>query len=136
MLRHTDRLNRFGLLHEDLAPFLWPAQDESLSFWEFVRVKGKRERDLWSRNIVSTKDDASIAFGLLQGFNLLGGMDSIGLHVAPGVLPPALLPRQPTSYLVACPFNLEITYAALPAGAFHSIVVRISKQGSVQMEAG
>ena len=135
MLRHTNRLIRFGLFHPDLSPFLWPEQDKSRSFWAFVRRKGKRESDLWGRNIVSTNVETDAALKLLNGFKLLGrtaGAD----HIAPGVLPPAMLPNLPSHYVTECPFTLELTYASLPPGAFHTIVVSISRQPEFFVESG
>ena len=120
MLRHTNRLTRFGLLHEDLAPYLWPQQAESEGFWSFVRDKGQRESDLWRGAIVSSKDETKRALTLLKGFGLLGRADQERCHLAPGVLPPALLSRKPTLYVKECRFNCEFRYTALPAGAFHS----------------
>jgi hypothetical protein len=134
MLRHINRLVRYGLLHEDLVPFLWPEQEESSAFWTFVREKGNREADVWSNKIVSTKHEGHIALTLLKEFNLIG--EDRGTHFAPGVLPPALLPCPPVLYVKECPFNVTFVYATLPAGAFHSIVTSISKQNRMSVETG
>jgi hypothetical protein len=126
MLRHTNRLVRYGMLHRDLVPFLWPEQAESSAFWTFVKAKGSREAEVWSDKIVSTEHEGRIALTLLKGFNLIG--EDRGTLLAPGVLPPAMLLCSPALYVKECPFNAMFVYAALPAGAFHSIVVDISKE--------
>jgi hypothetical protein len=134
MLRHTNRLIRYGLLHMDLVPFLWPEQDDSSAFWMFVKAKGSREADLWSDKIVSTKQEGQDALTLLTGFSLIG--KDGGNHLAPGVLPPAVLLCSPALYVKECLFNASFVYAALPAGAFHFIVVSVSKNDGISLDMG
>jgi hypothetical protein len=100
-----------------------------------VKEKGNREVELWSNKIVTTKHEGDITITLLKEFKSMG--DDRGTHLAPGVLPPALLPCPPALNVKECRSNKALVYEALPAGALHCIVASISnKHGGMSVEIG
>ena len=126
MLRYINQLNLYGKLHKDLAPFLWPSQPVSGEFWSFVRGKSKREAELWAEDVITSNEHLERAMALLKGFDLI--VEVFPDFIVPGVLAPAMVPCTPAFDIDQCPFQVQYTYCAIPAGAFDSIVVRMIKK--------
>ena len=123
MLFHADVLNVCGRLCAPLIPFFWPSQHKSLEYWSFVRNKGKRERELWARNIISNENEQLRALDLLKQFDLIA---EAGSHfIVPGILPPSKIPLKPVLGVMQCPFWSEIKFNSFPPGAFDGLVVRM-----------
>ena len=126
MLDRTNLLNIFGILHEDLLPYFWPAQRRSQEYWSFVRTKGKRESELWDQDIISNEHELLRALELLKEFDLIAQVGSN--FVVPGVMPPSKIRRMPSRKTLQCPFWTEFRYRFLPPGAFETILVRLIQQ--------
>ena len=125
MLLNVNILNVHGILSKDLVPFLWPASQESSSFWDFIRDENSIERVLWPHNFVTNQNQSDCAMALLEGFDLILRIGSDFL--VPGALAPTKLPKQPIVDVALCPFRIEYKFAALASGAFEALLVRSAK---------
>lgn len=71
------------MLHEQLAPYLWPASQDARAFWDRVEDSRDAAKDdvfakeaaLWdigaAAHIITSAQDVNRALSLLAGFNML-----------------------------------------------------------------
>ena len=128
MLLRLNNFIKYGRLHKDLLPFLWPSRNQCKEFWEFLCKKNKRDREIWSRHAVLSSDDLACAVAVLVGFDQVA--DDGNELLVPGALMAARFPSIPALDVGECPYRVQFHYSALPPGAFDSIVIRIAKDGS------
>jgi hypothetical protein len=130
-MRRVRRLMYFGILHDDLSPFLWPQDDASADFWAGVR-QSKLDGEEWSEDVAVSKDDFVRIHALLEGFDIM--VPSTGTSKASAAkefLVPTLIAQGCKRVLEAATLSSEeavhwavFTYPAMPPGAFDRLVTR------------
>jgi hypothetical protein len=134
MARRVRRLCAHGRLHEDLIPYLWPASPNSYEYW--VSVKGTREGEIWTSEVISTPEDTKRAIGLLESFNLILYMSKDREYMVPSILKSSRKQLSNSAFYgfeFSFTTKYEYTSSCLPDGAMDSLVVRIA-QGSTHAE--
>ena len=95
-LRRVQRLATYGVLHQDLIPFLWPGGTLGLStvFWKWAR--SQEEGELWSRDVASSEEDAIAKAEGLHGdsVHLVQDEEAFGTQPQHALLPPHCLRSQ------------------------------------------
>ncbi len=128
MARRVRRLCAHGRLHEELIPYLWPANPDSYEYWN--SVKGTREGEIWTSEVVSTPQDTKLAIGLLEGFNLILYISQSKEYMVPSILKSSRK-QLSNSAFSGFEFSFAIKYeyrsSCLPDGAMDGLVVRLAK---------
>jgi hypothetical protein len=131
MFRRVQRLMVHGRLRRELLPFLWPRSPAGAAYWDGPSVRQSAEAAVWGgAEVVRCAEDLARAVGLLEGFDLLLLREADGEYIVPGVLRGGRRGGLPLDAFdgAACPFAARFAYAAaLPAGAFDSLVVRLAR---------
>eukprot|EP00961_Rhodomonas_salina_P025041 337514-Rhodomonas_salina.1 len=123
-LRRVHRLSAFGIMHDELMPFMWPADERSRDFWTWARTQDQ-EGALWERDVAADAADYARVIALLSGCDIIHRIDH-DEHVAPALLSTAQHQRlDARAYSDASsPFGLSCSYEALPPGFFERVIVR------------
>lgn len=130
-MKRVRRLMYFGILHEDLSPFLWPQENASADFWADVR-QSKLDGEEWSEDVAVSKDDFMRIHALLEGFDIM--VPSTGTSKASATkefLVPTLIAQSCKRVLEASTLASDeavhwtvLTYPAMPPGAFDRLITR------------
>jgi hypothetical protein len=130
-MRRVRRLMYFGILHEDLSPFLWPQDNASADFWANVRQR-KLDGEEWSEDVAVSKDDFMRIHALLEGFDIMVPSASTSkASTAKEFLVPTLIAQGCKRALEAATLASDeavhwtvLTYPAMPPGAFDRLITR------------
>lgn len=123
-LRRVHRLSAFGIMHEELVPYMWPSAERSKGFWEWARTH-VREGMLWERDVATCDADYLRVLALLQGCDIIHRI-SDDEFVAPGLLSKTQAKRVDARAYSdeSCLFGKTVNYHALPPGFFERVIVR------------
>jgi hypothetical protein len=132
-MRRLRRLMFFGILHEDLASFLWPEDAKSSEYWGERRDASndsKGDGEQWLENVVVEQDDYQRIFALLEGFDIMVPRMSNNENLKEFIVPSLIAPSQkrliPLHTLTSDKLDhwSIYKYPALPPGAFDRLITR------------
>jgi len=131
-LRRVSRLAAYGILHDELVPFIWPGGITPLShgFWEWAR--NEDEGELWSTDVAVCTDDYNRVLALLYGCDIIHRISNTE-HVAPGLLANKQQGRVDARILQpsdSSTITHNIVYSGSPPGFFDRLLVRSRRRYS------
>lgn len=69
-LRRVHRLSSFGIMHDELVPYIWPSDARSAQYWSWARSQ-EREGSLWEKDVAQDQSDYLRVITLLQGCDII-----------------------------------------------------------------
>ena len=129
--RRVHRLASHGILHKELAPFLWPSGDSELGkcYWRWA--KAQNEGELWPRPVAAAAEDYDRIISLLAGCNVVHELND-NEYLAPELVNKRQQKRLDARAFTRSHLGVEahLTLPILPDGFLTRLLVKLRQHYS------